>query len=459
MKIIERNKTLLKTVFMVAFPIMVQNGFTNFVNLLDNIMVGRLGTEQMSGVAIVNELLFVYNLCIFGGFSGAGIFTAQYFGKGDPEGVRNTFRFKLVLGSILVCGAVLIMTFFGRDLIGFYLNESADGGDLAAAMHSGLLYLDIMLIGLPGFALAQAYSTTLRECGQALVPMQAGIAAVVVNLGLNYVLIYGKLGFSALGVRGAAIATVISRYIEAAIIMVWTHRNTDSQPYAKGLYRTLRIPRTLVSRISSKGMILLLNEALWSMGMTLLAQCYSMRGLNAVAGVHMAETINMLFKVVFLAFGSSVGIIVGGLLGAGKLEEARETDKKIIMLSVFISFFVGLVMISISKLFPKLYNTNEVARAIATSLIITQGICLPIEAFKNATYFTLRSGGRTFITFLFDGFYVIAVSFPVVFVLSRFTDASVLWLFVSVQITGILKCILGFILVKRGVWIRNIVVE
>ena len=206
-------------------------------------------------------------------------------------------------------------------------------------------------------------------------------------------------------------------------------------------------------------MILLVNEALWSLGMTLLTQCYSTRGLNAVAGVNIANTLNNLFKVVFLAFGSSVGIIVGRLLGAGKLEEARETDRKIIIFSVFISSFVGLLMISFSVVFPRIYNTTQAARAIATSLILVQGICMPIDAFKNATYFTIRSGGRTFITFLFDGFSNIAVNYPIAFILSRFTSASVLWIFISVQIGGLIKCILGYILVKRGVWIRNIVAE
>ena len=459
MKIIERNKTLLKTVLMVAFPIMIQNGFTNFVNLLDNIMVGRLGTEQMSGVAIVNELLFVYNLCIFGGLSGAGIFTAQYFGKSDAEGVRNTFRFKFVLAMGLVLTATVILLLFGENLIGYFLNESPDGGDLAAALRSGQSYLLIMLVGLPGFALTQVYSSTLRECGETVVPMKAGVAAVLVNLSLNYVLIYGKLGFSAMGVEGAAIATVISRYVEASIVLIWTHRHTDAQPFVKGLYRTLRVPSHLVSQITKKGMILLANETFWSLGMTLLTQCYSMRGLNAVAGVNIANTINNLFKVVFLSFGVSIGIIVGRLLGAGEIEEAKETDRKIIIISVVISSFVGLLMLAVSPLFPRLYNTNEIARHIATSLIMVQAICLPIEAFKNATYFTLRSGGRTFLTFLFDGFFVIAVSFPIAYIMSRYTAASVVWILISVHLGDLVKSVFGFILVKKGIWARNIVAQ
>ncbi|MFC2821783.1 MAG: MATE family efflux transporter [Spirochaetales bacterium] len=206
-------------------------------------------------------------------------------------------------------------------------------------------------------------------------------------------------------------------------------------------------------------MILLLNETLWSAGITLLVQCYSMRGLNAVAGVNIANTINNLFKVIFLSLGTSVGIIVGRLLGAGEMEEARETDAKIIRFSVLISCFAGLLMLSIAWVFPKIYNTNDIARGIATSLIIAQAVCLPIDAFKNATYFTLRSGGRTFLTFLFDGFSVIAINYPIAYILSRFTDASVLWIFISVQIGGLVQCLIGYIFVKKGVWLRNIVPE
>ncbi len=459
MKLLGKNKTLFKSVLLIALPIMVQNGFTNFVNLLDNIMVGRLGTEPMSAVAIVNEIIFVYNLCIFGAVSGAGIFTSQYVGKGDDEGIRNTFRFKLLLGLCLTLIATMVFLLFGSNLIGAFLNDSQDGGDLALALSQARDYLRIVLIGLPAFCLVQTYSSTLRECGQTVVPMKAGLTAVIVNLVFNFLLIYGKLGFPALGVKGAAAATVLSRYVEALIVITWTHRHSAEHPFVKGLYSTLKVPGSLVANISRKGLILLVNEALWGFGITLLTQCYSTRGLNAVAGVNIAHTLNNVFKVVFLAFGTSVGIMIGRLLGAGKMEEARRTDSKIIMFSVVISFFVGLVMVSVAWLFPKIYNTSDAVRAIATSLIVAQGLCLPIEAFKNATYFTLRSGGRTFLTFLFDGFSIIAVNCSIAFVMSRFTSASVLGIFICVQLGNILECIVGYVLVKKGVWLRNIVSE
>ena len=189
------DKAFYKMVLAIAVPIMIQNGITNFVSLLDNIMVGQIGTEQMSGVAIVNQLIFVYNLCIFGGVSGAGIFTAQYYGQKDDEGIRHTFRFKIWMALLLTIGAITVFLIWGGDLIQMYLNGSSDGGDLAAALHYGEDYMLVMLLGLPAFMMIQTYASTLRECGETMVPMKAGVTAVCVNLVFNYMLIYGKFGF------------------------------------------------------------------------------------------------------------------------------------------------------------------------------------------------------------------------------------------------------------------------
>lgn len=452
------DKNFYKMVLMIAVPIMIQNGITNFVNLLDNIMVGQIGTVQMSGVAIVNQLIFVYNLCIFGGLSGAGIFTAQYFGQKDEEGIRNTFRFKIWIAVIITILAVTIFLCAGPELISLYLNDG-DPSELLATLEYGKTYLQIMLLGLPGFMIVQIYSSTLRECGETMTPMKAGIAAVLVNLVFNYLLIYGKFGFPKLGVAGAAIATVLSRYVEAGIVVGWTHLNKEKNSFIVGLYRTMKIPASHVKNIIIKGTPLLLNETLWSIGMAALAQCYSMRGLEVVAAVNISNTISNLFNVVFYAMGNSVAIIVGQLLGAGKMEEARDTDNKLIVFSVVLCIGVALVMAAFAPFFPKLYNTEEAARQLATGFIILQAVFMPQFAYLHAVYFTLRAGGKTLVTLFFDSVYICLVSVPIAFVLSRFTSLSVLLIFALVQMGDWIKCIIGFILVKKGVWVHNIISE
>lgn len=451
------NKDFYKMVLMIAVPIMVQNGITNFVSLLDNIMIGQVGTEQMSGVAIVNQLIFVYNLCIFGGVSGAGIFTAQYFGQGNHEGVRQTMRFKLWMSAILTALTALLFWAGGTSLINAYLTGDGSAESAAATLAYGRQYLGIMLVGLPAFAIVQTYSSTLRECGQTILPMKAGIAAVIVNLAFNYILIYGKFGAPALGVAGAAVATVLSRYVEMLIVAVQAHRNQSEYAYISGLYHTLKVPKSLTLQIIKKGSPLLFNETLWAAGMAMLTQCYSIRGLNVVAGLNVSNTINNVFNIVFIALGDSVAIVVGQLLGAGKMKEARDTDNKMIAFSVMCCTGVAIVMFLLAPLFPGLYKINDEARQLAQYFIMATAVFMPQNAFLHATYFTLRSGGKTIITFLFDSVFIWCVSVLLAYLFSHYTALPVVAVYVIVQLGDIIKCTIGFLLVKKGVWLQNIV--
>ncbi len=444
-------------VLAIAVPIMIQNGITNFVSLLDNIMIGQIGTEQMSGVAIVNQLLFVYNLCLFGGVSGAGIFTAQYFGQKNEEGVRQTVRFKIWMVFLITLITVILLLYAGDPLIAFYLQGDGTAKSAAATLRYGKEYLMIMLPGLVPFMLVQVYSSTLRECGQTILPMKAGVIAVFVNLILNYILIYGKLGAPALGVQGAAIATIISRFVECAVVLIHTHRHVQQNPFVKGLYSTLKVPAGLVAKIITKGMPLLLNETLWAAGMAMLTQCYSIRGLNVIAALNISNTINNVFNIVFLALGDSVAIIVGQLLGAGKMKEARDTDNKMIAFSVISCTVMAVFMLLLAQFFQLLYNTSSDARALATYFIMLTAVFMPQNAFLHASYFTLRSGGRTVITFLFDSVFIWCVSVVIAFTLSRYTTLPVLAVYAFVQMGDWIKCVIGFILVKKGVWLQNIV--
>lgn len=451
------DKAFYKMVLGVAVPIMIQNGITNFVGLLDNIMVGRIGTEQMSGIAIVNQLLLVFNLAIFGAISGVGIFGAQFYGCKNHKGVRHTFRFKVYICAALVLLGILVFLAWGEQLILLYLHGEGNEAALQATLEYGKQYLLVMLAGLLPFGVEQVYTSTLRECGETKVPMIAGIIAVCVNLVLNYLLIFGMLGFPKLGVVGAAVATVISRYIQAAVVVVWTHRHTERMPFIVGAFRELKIPTQLTVNIIVKGTPLMCNEILWAAGMAMMTQCYSMRGLDAVAALNISSTISNLFSVVFMAMGNAISIIIGQLLGAGRMEEAKDTDVKLIAFSVGSCFVLGGLLILLAPLFPQLYNTTDSVKELATRLLRVAAGCMPLAAFMHASYFTLRSGGKTIITFLFDSVFLWCISIPVAYVLSRFTGLPMVPLYLSCQLLDIIKCVIGFALLKKGVWVNNIV--
>ena len=437
-------------VLAVAVPIMVQHGITSFVNLLDNVMVGRVGTEEMSGVAIANQLIMIFELGIFGGLSGAGIFAAQYFGSGNLEGVRNAFRIKLYIGLSVCLAAIAVFLFFGRDLVMLFLQGEADVGDPETTAGHALGYLRIMLLGFIPFMLAQVYASTLKECGETLLPMKAAVAAVFTNLVLNYILIFGKLGFPAMGGLGAAAATVVSRFVELGIVLIGAHRHPDRYAFMQKLYRTLLVPAPLLRSVLVKGLPLLANELLWSGSMAVLSQCYSLRGLSVVAAMNITTTVTNLFSVVMMAMGNAVAIIVGQQLGSGDLERAKDTDRKLIFFSFCLTILIGAILSLLSPYIPRIYKTEAAVQELAYLLILCAALTMPIDSLAVTGYFTIRSGGKTLITFLFDSAYSWVITIPLAWCLVHFTNLPIVPLYFIVRFSGIIKSGLGLVLVHKG---------
>lgn len=440
-----------------AVPVMIQNGITSFVSLLDNIMVGNVGTESMAGVSIANTLMFVYNLSIFGAVSGAGIFAAQYFGKGDNDGVRYAFRFKLIASTIICAAVTGLFLLCGNSLIMSYIAEDLSELDPALVLSEGMKYLMAILPGLLPFAIVQSYASTLRETGESKLPMRASIIAVLINLVLNYVLIFGKLGEPRLGVVGAAIATDIARFAELAIVLAVAYRKSNMFLFLKGALKSLYIPRDIVLSIVKKGAPLFANELLWSAGMAAIRQIYASRGVTVVAALNISTTASDLFSVVFISMGTAIAIIVGQLLGANKIEQAKDASVKLRVFSVLLSVGMALCLVAVSPLVPAIYGQTGEVRSLAIRLICAGACFMPFHSYMNATYFTIRSGGKTFITFLFDSGFVWAIMLPFSWVMGHYTILTILPLYIVCQASELLKCVVGFILVRKGSWAKNFV--
>lgn len=359
----------------VVVPIIIQNTVSNVVSLLDNVMVGRVGTLQMSAVAIVNQLLFVFNLCIFGGLAGAGIFATQYAGAHDDKGVRDCFRVKWMIALSMLACALVVLIAFPKRLIGMYLAQE----------------------------------------------------------------------------------TVLSRYVETAVIMVYTHMKSHHFGFIRGAYRSLRVPKPLMISILRRGTPLLVNEFLWSSGMAVLLQCYSVRGLDVVAACNIATTVSNLFKVVFLSMGNAVAIMVGQALGANDIERAKNCTWRLMTLSVGSNLIMATLLALFAPAIPNIYNTEPHVRQIATQLIYVVAVMMPAYSFSHCCYFTLRSGGKTIITFLFDSVFTWCVNVPAAWLLAYKTGLGIVPLYFGVQALEMVKVVVGFVLVKKGVWIHNIV--
>ena len=452
------DKAFYKHTTAIALPIILQNLITNFVSLLDNIMVGQLSTAEISAVTIANNnLLFIFNLCLFGGAAGAGIFTTQFYGSGDHEGVKHTFRFKMYICTALAAIGAAIFLFAGAPLINLYLLGDGDPQLAADTLRYGQDYLRMMLWGMLPFALTNAYASNLRETGHPTVPMLAGLAAMVVNLTLNYVLIFGHFGAPKMGVTGAAVATVISRFAEFAIVLFWTHCNPKKNPWIRGAYRSFYIPGELLKSVALKGILLMLNEGFWSLGMAVLNQSYSICGLDVTPALSITYTICNLTAVVFRSLGNTVGIITGQMLGSGCSEtEVRDANRKHSALCVVSGVAVGVITLVLAGTFPKLYNTTDEIRQLAYWFIVICAFNMPLQAYIFPVYFTLRAGGKAIATFIFDSGAVWAMCIPLVFILSRFTAAHVLLIFALCNAIDIIRCIIGWVLIKQGSWIQNL---
>lgn len=451
------DKAFYSTVLTIALPILFQNGIMNFVNLLDNIMVGRVGTDAVSAVSIISQFFFVFNLGLFGAVSGASIFGAQFFGNGDMDGLRHTFRFRFIVCVLVTAAAMLLLELLHEPLIRFYLHEGGETGNIQDTLDQAISYLKVLLVGFPPFALSTCYANTLRDTGETRVAMRASLIAVLVNLTLNYLLIFGKFGFPRLGVRGAAIATVISRYIECAVLISWTHNHEDICPFIAGAYRSFRIPAPLVKKILKRGLPLFVNELLWSAGMAMQAQCYSMRGLSVVAANSIVNTVLNIFNISFISLGGALAIIVGNNLGAGKMKEARIADTRLVVFSVVATTLFSLLMALGAPFFPLLYETSAEVRTLARDMLWLTAIFMPLHAFIHASYFTLRAGGKTMVTFLFDSGFMWLVSIPLAYCLSRFTAVPIRQLYLAVLAVDIVKSVVGFRFIKSDIWLNKLI--
>ncbi len=453
----KRHNPIFRQALLLAVPMMVQNGITNMVSLVDNVMVGGLGTEAMTGVSIAGQLIFVFNLAIFGGISGPGIYGAQYYGQKNIEGFQHTFRIKHWICLLCLIGGLAAFLLADDFLIGLYLHGESATVDRDMTLLLSKQYLHIMLIGLPFFVISQIYASSLRETGHSISPMVAGVVSVFVDVVLNYMLIYGNFGMPKLGVSGAAIATVISRVVETLVVVFWAQSHKKKYSFLQKVYCTMYVPKTTALPMIKKGMPIFFNEFLWAGGIAVLTQCYSMRGLEVVAGLNISNAICNLLNVVFVALGSAVGILIGQTLGASAYQRAKKDAFSLMWFTGAISLGLAVLLIAVSGVFPKFYHTTEEVRRYGQWFIIVTASFFPVQGFLNALYFTLRSGGKTLITFFFDSVYTWLLPVPAAFLLCRFTAIPILAVYAILQAADLIKVFVGYILIQKGVWMSNLV--
>lgn len=450
------TKKFYKTVIAIALPVMLQQGITSFVSILDNLMVGQLDTISFDAVAIVNQILFIINIALVGGIAGPGIYISQYLGANDNDGMRRSFRVKMIFSLVILVIGLLVYSIFGRQLIGsFFLNDP----NATLKIEKGMEYLFYMIIGLIPLAIVQLYGTSLREIGHTRIPMVCGIVAILLNLIGNYVLIFGNFGAPELGVSGAAIATVFARCVEAAALVIISH--VKKYPFCHKVFDGFAIGKKLFVTITKKGSFLLLNEVLWSLAMTVLVMAYTYRGEDGVVSAYtISSTVSNLFYIIFGAQAASISIMVGNELGANRLKEAEMHSKQLLLFAVVVAIVFGAILATISFFVPNLYpEVSPAAREMATKFMLVVALFLPVYAYNTGCFFVLRSGGKTSLTFIFDSGFMWVLAVPAAFLLSLFTSLPITLVYLLVQSLDLVKTFMGTVMLNKKTWLRNLTIS
>ncbi len=436
-----------KTLFMVSLPIVVQQLITSSVQLVDNIMVGKLGELAIGSVSVVNQLYFVVILITFGAMGGAGVFSAQYFGSKDFDKLKQTFRFKLLIGLFVALVSFVLFSFFGTFFISLFTSNPV-------TISQGFDYLNIVKWSMFPWAITIAISNTFRETGITKPLLRISVVAILTNTVLNYLLIFGSFGFPELGVKGAGIATLISRFVELTLMFVLLLRR--GKIFSTNVLQIFKIDKKILGAIVIMAVPLLLNEAFWSLGQTMFLQAYSTRGDNALAAMNITNVISQLVFVTFGGIGTGVAVLVGNTLGENNLEKAKDNAHKLIAFAVFFAFLTGIILFVLSFFILDLYDISAETRRIAIFAIRINAVFIPVYSFNVAIYFTLRAGGDTKSTLLMDSGYMWVVSVPIAFALSRFTTIPVTMLFLVVQIFDFPKMLFAIWRYRKNHWVKNL---
>ena len=438
----------LKLILKFLVPVLLGCVFQQLYNMVDTIIVGKgVGSDALAAVGATGTIVFFILGFMNGLTTGFTVLSSQRYGAGDYEGLRKSVGNAFVLG-LIVTVIMTIASLLGMDWLLRIMQTPEDIFDMSKE------YIVIICVGIIFTTLYNLTASILRAVGNSKVPLYFLILSALLNVVLDLFFIM----VLSWGVAGAAIATVMSRFVECGYLIIYTYRHSDKYRFIKGVYSNLHVPSSLVKKILLRGTPLLFNELLWAAGITMQTQALSTRGLSAIAGLNISNTLNNVVNTFFLTMGIAISIVIGQLIGAGKLKEAKETDTKMITFSLMISLGVSALLLIAAPLFPRIYNTTGEIRYLATRFILVYVLATPFNAFTNAAYFTLRSGGKTVMTFIFDSGFIWAVNVPVAMLLAHFTNLPIVWMFFIISMLDAIKSVVGFILVKKGDWL-NIIVE
>lgn len=448
-----------KTLFLIAVPITLQQLMQTFVNMLDTIMVGQLGSVEIASVGLGNQIFFMLNMVLFGIASGGSIFIAQYWGKKDISRIRQA------LGIMLSASTIISLVFtFGalcipKVLIGFYSTDPV-------VIECGAKYLRAVGLSYPIMAIGFAYQFSFRSTEHVRLPMVSTLISFFFNAILNLILIFGisfsllgiQIVIPALGVVGAAVATLISRCIETSIILIYSHLK-HFEPCGS-LNEILSFDRSFVARFIKITIPVICNETLWGAGITIQNAIFARAGTDAIAAFNITGTISQLTWVFIIGCGNAAGIIIGKHIGAGKESEARSYANRFAWFMPLLAVGVACFLFPLSYSLPFLFKVESSILHQAQIMLFVLICFYPFNAFDMAFIVGIcRSGGDTKYAAFHDLFWMWAIAIPLGFLTAHILHCQPWQVYICLLSENVLKAIAGIFRLHSGKWLHNVTIN
>lgn len=446
-----KDKQFFKTLLAISIPIALQNLISSSLNLVDTVMIGKVGEIEIAAVGLANQFFFIFILLLFGINSGASIFISQFWGKKDVGNIRRVLGIALVFGgivSIVFAGFALftpqmVLKFFTKDIETITLGSS---------------YLTIVALSYSATAISFSYSFGARSIGEAKLPMVISSISLIINTILNYLFIFGTNTIPPMGVKGAALATLLSRIIEM-ILLLWIIYSKE-HPLAGKLKEMLNLSQSFLKNFFKTASPVILNEGFWSLGMTMYLAAYARISTEAVAAVHISNTVQNLFMVIAFGIANACTVMIGNEIGASQPEKAISYAKKFSILGVFIGLFIGVTLFLSTPFVVSFFNISETVRYSANRILMVFSLVMSAKVFNTILIVgILRGGGDTKFSLFLEMGSVWLIGVPLAFFGALVLKLPVYWVVALVSLEEIIKAIIGIPRVISNKWVRNIIEE
>ncbi|MDR1566240.1 MAG: MATE family efflux transporter [Treponema sp.] len=437
-----------RSLFVIAVPIMLQNFISSLVNMLDTVMIGRLGTVEIAAVGLGNQIFFLYNLILFGICSGGAIFTAQFWGRGDIQGIRKNMGFCVTLTITVAAVYTLGAVFIPDKLIGIYSRD-------ALVIETGAAYLRVLAPSFIPFGITMVLVLTLRSVEKVRLAIAATLIALSMNAVLNYLFIFGAGPVPAMGVRGAALATVISRYAEMLIVVTVSYARR--YPPAGSFRELFAFNSAYAWRFFRIALPVIFNETFWSLGVTTQNLIFARTHTEAIAAFNITNTVSQLTWVIFIGLGNGVAVLIGKKIGEGKEQDARDYASRITRFAPLLSVAVALVLIPLSRLLPVVFNVGPGVLSAAYMMFLVLGFMYPFRAFNMSMVVGIcRAGGDTVFCVFYDIALMWIAALPLGALASFVFHAPVWLIYLCIMVEEPVKMFLGLWRLKSGKWLHNV---